>query len=810
MANPLDTLKKMKGKSWTELRTRGEQMLVARTDRIGLSGNLPTDEELFTLIDKSFFGGEVPNAVDLFIKFYEDAEYNFFPSFRQKKIATETFQTLFGAESAEKVVEKADRILAGRFDLLGYENLDFGEPIDWHFEPLSGKTSPKKHWKQFDELDSEETGDKKIIWELNRQQYFFDLGAAFWLTGKERFAKTFVAHLEAWMEENPPGMSVNWVSSLEASFRMMSWIWAFNFFKESASFTPEIFQNALKFVYSHARHLEKYLSTYYSPNTHLTGEALGLYYLGTQFPFFKSATDWREKGKKILLAELDRQILSDGVYFEQSTWYQRYTTDFYTHFFILQTLNETNEDSSAKLKEKLRSLNDFLMFATRPDGTTPMIGDDDGGRMLPRSNRQPDDFRAVLSTSAVLFERGDYKFVAGDYAEETLWLLGTCGAEKYANLKAEQPKETSKAFEAGGYFVMRDGWEATGDYLLVDCGEVGALTGGHGHSDALSMNLSLRGKTVLTDSGTYSYHESEAARDYFRSSEAHNTLTIDDESQSRTNGKFNWKTKANAEPRKWISDTRFDFFSGAHDGYRRLSAPATHTRSILFLKKDYCVARDFVETSGRHDYRLNFHFNHDAKPSIETADGGAAFVEEAKSGWRLFTIGDNGEWRLNTNPVSNLYGRKTDAPHLQFSSEGTGAQEFFTFFLPYETGETAPQVVEVEVGGGRAFVVSFRGSQDLFVFADGNQIVRTEIFNTNFKFLWARLGADESLPEEFVLIGGNYFSLGRREIVNQIHELDYASARRTENKLSVQTSEANFSVSLSQKKTTAYILKNQI
>ena len=814
MANPLDKLKKMKGRSWSEIRARGGQMFTSRTDQIGLSGKLPSDEELFDLIDNSYFGGETPNSTDLFVKFYEDAEYNFFPSFRQKTLTLDAFKTQFGAESAEKIIAKAGKIVAGKFDLLGYESLDFGSPVDWHYEPISGKRSPRKHWKQFDELSSEETGDKKIVWELNRQQYFFTLGAAFWLTGDERYAATFVEHLDDWMEQNAPGIGVNWVSSLEVSFRAMSWIWAFNFFKESAYFTPELFQKALKFIYLHGRHLEKYLSTYYSPNTHLTGEALGLYYLGTQVPFLKAAKNWTETGEKILFAELDRQILADGVYFEQSTWYQRYTTDFYTHFFILQTLNGAANDKNLqnKLDDKLQLMTDFLMFVTRPDGTTPLIGDDDGGKLLPHSSdTKSDDFRAVLSTNAVLFERGDYKFVAGNFAEETLWLLGANGAESYKILTAHRPEKNSAAFENGGYFVMRDGWAATDNYLLVDCGEVGALSGGHGHADALAVNLSIGGRTILTDAGTYSYHESNETREYFRASEAHNTLTIDGESQSETNGKFSWKRKANATVNKTFLQPRFDFFEGSHDGYERLSAPATHTRSILFLRNDYAIMRDFVETSGKHDYQLNFHFSADANPAIEFTESGNLFVNEnAENGARLFTFGDNGERNKKTSPISNLYGAKTNAPHLQFASNGIGAQEFFTFFLPNETGENAPEVVEIQISGGRAFVVNFRGYQDLFVFADGEQIVRTEIFNTNFRFLWARLSAGESVPEEFVLIGGTHFSLGSREIINQMHEMDYASARRTGNKLNVQTSENIFTVSLPQKHSTTYILKNQM
>ena len=597
MANPLDTIKKIKGRSFKELRTRGGQAFAARVDQIGLSGKLPSDTELFTLVDSAAFSAEDITIEDLRDRFYEDAQFNFFPAFRQKEQTLEIFEKQFG-DSADNFIKRADKIVEGKFDLLGYENLKFGTKVDWHYEPLADKHIPFKHWKEFDELATTETGDKKIVWELSRHQYFFTLGIAYWLTGDERYAETFSRHLDGWMQENPSGIGINWASSLEVSFRAQSWIWAFQFFKESPHFTAELFQEALKFIYQHGRHLLKYLSTYYSPNTHLTGEALGLYYLGTQFPFFKQAKTWRETGERILFEELDRQILPDGVYFEQSTWYQRYTADFYTHFLILKTLSgeETDKDLQVKVGAKLQSLVDFLMYATRPDGTTPIIGDDDGGRCLPLGNGKSDDFRHVLSTNAILFERGDYKLVAEKFAEETLWLLGGAGAQSYEFLRSRQPVETSAAFENGGYFIMRDGWTDTDNFMLIDCGELGALSGGHGHADALSMDVAVGGTTTLVDSGTYTYHESEALRDSFRSTEAHNTLTIDGESQSETNGKFSWKTKANADLKRWISEPRFDFFEGSHDGYERLSA--THTRSVLFLKNDYWIVRDFVKASG--------------------------------------------------------------------------------------------------------------------------------------------------------------------------------------------------------------------
>ena len=247
------------------------------------------------------------------------------------------------------------------------------------------------------------------------------------------------------MTHNAPGIGINWFSSLEVAMRSISWIWAFNFFKDSKFLTPELLKTALKYLYVHGKHIEKYLSTYYSPNTHLTGEALGLYYLGTQLSFFKNAENWRKLGEDILYAELDRQILPDGVYFEQSTWYERYTIDFYTHFLILNALNsdETDANFHEKLSTKLQSALDFLMYITRPDGTTPIVGDDDGGRSLPHGNSQTTDFSAVLSTGAVLFERGDYKFVAREPAEETLWLLGAEGVHRFENLAEEMPDKNS-------------------------------------------------------------------------------------------------------------------------------------------------------------------------------------------------------------------------------------------------------------------------------------------------------------------------------------------------------------------------------
>ena len=85
MGNPLDKLKKIKGKSWDELRTRGGQAFSVYSEQIGLSGKMPTDAEFAELIDKSFFGKSPIIAESLWVKFFKNGDDALFPFVRHVK-----------------------------------------------------------------------------------------------------------------------------------------------------------------------------------------------------------------------------------------------------------------------------------------------------------------------------------------------------------------------------------------------------------------------------------------------------------------------------------------------------------------------------------------------------------------------------------------------------------------------------------------------------------------------------------------------------------------------------------------------------
>jgi len=793
-------IRKLRKSGLKELRVRGRQFFSTMAERQGRSSLnvLPTDQALLGMLNATH-GSAPSSAEDLFELFKRRIEPRFFAAFTERESTIEEIQRRLPHQSA-KIIERANAILCGRFNLLGYEDLTFGDPVDWHFEPVSNKRSPNLHWSRLNFLDANVVGDKKIIWELSRHQYFVTLGQAYWLTGDERYAQAFVSHLNWWMDQNPPKMGINWASSLEVAFRSISWIWAFYFFKESTALTVEAFTRALKFLYLHARHIETYLSTYFSPNTHLTGEALGLFYLGTFLLEFKDSERWRNTGFEILTEQLSKHVKPDGVYFEQSSYYHRYTTDFYLHFLILLRLSA--EQIPHQLEKSLTALLDHLMYITRPDGCTPLFGDDDGGRLVTLTFRAPNDFRATLATGAALFGRADYKYVAGDAIDEAIWLLGANDIRRMDHIEAQVPSQQSVAFKDGGYYLMRDGWATTSNYLWFDSGPHGTLNCGHAHADALSFELVTGGRSMLLDPGTYTYTGSDKMRDWFRSSAAHNTVTIDGKSSSLPAGPFSWKTIARTETLKWISRDRFDFIESSHDGYTVLPQPAYLSRSVMFLKHDYWILRDKVISGGEHTVDLRFHFAPRTNPLINVTEKQAMVSvggESGSGGLDVYVFGNEGCWRREEAWTSPCYGKKVRARVYAFSALINGNGELVTFLLPLSGDmKSEPVIRAVEAIGGKAFEVTHpKGIDIVMIRADNCSVVETARISSDYEWTWARFSDNnESLPEEFVLLGGQNLSIEGSEILKSDRHLNYLAGQKLGKTFQVEIEDGTFDLNL--------------
>ena len=258
---------RLAGRSLDEIIVRVSQKAAAYAERVGVpyATRLPGDDTFLRMLDTELAGSRAPSADVLLQHFRARTTPRFFAAFADRVTTTAEMQCLLGRSGEGALLEHAERLVAGEFDLLGLRGLRFGDPIDWHLEPISGKRNPLVHWSRIQYLNPSVAGDKKITWELNRHAHFSTLGRAYWLTSDERYANAFANQITSWIDANPPKIGINWASSLEVAFRAISWLWALHFFMGSPALTPALHLRMLKMLQAHGRHVESYLSTYFSP-----------------------------------------------------------------------------------------------------------------------------------------------------------------------------------------------------------------------------------------------------------------------------------------------------------------------------------------------------------------------------------------------------------------------------------------------------------------------------------------------------------------------------------------------------------------
>jgi hypothetical protein len=463
------------------------------------------------------------------------------------------------------------------------------------------------------------------------------------------------------------------------AFRSLSWLWTYFLMADSAV-TPSTFrQSWLRALAVSGRHIENYLSTYFSPNTHLLGEAVALFFIGTLCPEIPDSSRWQQRGWKIVLQEAGRQVRSDGLHFEQSAYYHVYALDIFLHAAILASVNQV--EVPKEFDRMLERMLDGLAILSR-GGLVPAIGDDDGGRLFDPARNRMSFMTDPLATGAVLFARGDFKELAGGPREETLWLLGESGIQEFERIPARPVPDSSAAFRASGLYVMCGDdrkWQA-----VIDAGLQGAHSAGHGHADALSLTLTASGRELLSDPGTFEYVGSNTERDRFRGTSSHNTLTVAGEDQALPRGPFAWERLPVVQAEGWITGRNFDLFVGSHDGYSRLPNPVIHRRYVFAAKSGLFLVRDLVLGFGEYPLDLFWHL----APGLTSRESGLFF--DNGLGLRVFTADGHG-WSQTVEDQfhSVAYGRKQTHKALHFSTRAQLPTEFVTLLIPVSDERTA-------------------------------------------------------------------------------------------------------------------------
>jgi hypothetical protein len=665
--------------------------------------------------------------------------------------------------TTREIVGSAEKILLHRFDLLGYENLDYGADINWHLDLVHDKRAPRKPWFKVQYLDFNEVGDSKITWELNRHQHLVTLAKAYALTGDERFGREIVLQWRDWQVKNPYPIGVNWASSLEVAFRSVSWTWIYFLLAESPTMTAELRREWRRTVAISGRHIETFLSTYFSPNTHLLGEGVALFFLGTLFRELPHAERWKQRGWKIVLDSMAEQVRPDGFYFEQSTYYHVYALDMFLHARILAELNHI--PIPASFEDVLGKMLDALFLISRA-GVPVMIGDDDGGRWFDSRRNRAEHMMDPLSTGAVLFKRGDWKSFVGMVREETLWLLGEKGLAEFESLTSCDGSGDSVALRDGGIYLMTD--PEIGQQLFVDAGPHGP---GHGHADALSVQFIRRGRVLLGDSGTYEYIPNHGERAAYRGTATHNTMRVDGLDQAENVGMFAWGERPSIQVKEWITGRHFNLFQGAHDGYKRLPQPVLHQRWIFHRKEQFWLVRDVAEGRGEHQIELAWRLGGSLSP-ISTRDN--LFADEQES--LAFLTAEGHGWaqsayRGNWSPV---YGVQERAMVLTFLWQGELPAEFALLLLPDALNQPLGKMSRMETGSGAiGYRYKGQGQEHHFLFSRGTGGWTLGTWTSDARFLywsWDR----EKDQRLLVMCGGSYAESAGQRILTCRRTVDYA------------------------------------
>lgn len=745
MSKQRTSLSRLAQMSWSELRVRSSQELLKHLDILIYRLGVRRDQASF----------KSPKAVQNPGRFFFDAG-------ETSELSTMTTE-LFPEETSQ-TLRQANQILRHRFDLLGFQGLDFGREIDWHLDPVHGKKAPERPGFKVHYLDFDEVGDHKIVWELNRHQHLVTLAKAYCLTGNARYAREVVDQWSDWRRHNPYPMGINWASSLEVAFRSLSWNWVQHLLSGCPAIPEKFYRELAQSQRLNGRHIERYLSTYFSPNTHLLGEGVALFFLGTLYPQFSAARRWKRLGWEIILGEASRQVLPDGMHFERSLYYHVYALDFFLHARILAVRNSVTIPSS--FDRVLEKMLDFLIALTQ-GGAPPLFGDSDGGRVFDHLRNRPENLSDPFSTGAILFGRGDLKAAAGTLREETLWLLGKESPSRFQEIVARGPRTASQRLKSSGIYIMASAGNPP-YRVIIDGGPQGPGTAGHSHADALSIHMNVGGRERLVDPGTLAYVAPGRERHLFRGTASHNTMMVDGLNQSEPAGAFAWGSLPDVSVAIWEGGSTFDLFAGSHTGYVRTLRPVFHHRWVFNLKSQFCLVRDLALGEAVHQLDLFWHF---APASVEHWTQPKAYVAMGDDHQGLAILPAAGQvWmsELIDGKIAPVYGKAEKSVVLRLSKRANLPVEGAVLLLPLpHTFEQLGKFELLAEAEGRYTVRAYRYVREEWChhmfFAEKDAQWEWGLWASDAKFLY--FGSNRSGRRHWIICQGSFLDVGGRRAV---------------------------------------------
>jgi hypothetical protein len=547
------------------------------------------------------------------------------------------FEPVVDAE--ETRADRIEALVAGEFQFNG-EHHRLPDPVDWLRNPSAD-----------------------IEWHILLHKFYFavGLGLAWRRTGDTRYVRRWRQLLAGWMDRTPVGF----IAADVTGRRVQNWIYSLHYFLLHDGGAPLDGAFVRRLLHSLHAQVEFLCANLTPKRNHRTLELMAVMLAGVALPELARAAHWREWALAQTAANLQTDLLSDGVHCELSTDYHHLAL---RNWLQVRTLAARNgmvvpPGMDAALQRGF----EFSLHVHQPQGVVPSLSDGDVHSYLP-----------LLAQAAELYGREDMRFVA------TRGTQGKAPATRLAH------------FADAGYHVLRSGWASAPQYalaqhLVLDCGPLGE--GNHGHLDALSFELAAHGRALLVDPGRFTYSEAGDVnwRVHFRGTAAHNTVCVDGRNQTRyaprpvkqpsrhAQGQLRHRISGPA-PATTLLDAacspRLDLLHG-----RAASSEydAVHERVMVLVDQHYWILSDSLRSPSTHHYAMGLQLSAAAHGATHLSADGCHLQSPGLHMALAPAPGQRGE--LASAWVSTRYGHKHAAPRLCCSAQGQDV-DFDVLILP--------------------------------------------------------------------------------------------------------------------------------
>ncbi|MGP0030440.1 MAG: heparinase II/III family protein [Acidimicrobiales bacterium] len=534
----------------------------------------------------------------------------------------------------------------------------FGQPWplvggmpDWHAALPTRGHWPETYCFNIDYRHANGGAEVRLTWELNRLFWLLPAAAHAVVEEEAELAEWCQRVVSDWMGANADQVGVNWASGIECALQVIALVTLEELIGRVVADHARR-RSIAREIRTREAWIRRFPSRYSSANNHRIAELAGLIVAHAVL----DGNDGRGAINGLadeFAAEYRRQHAEDGLNAELAPHYGVFVVELAC--ICASACEEVAPEAATTIRAAAHRSANALRALTDSSGHLLCFGDDDGSALLSSALAPGTEVEGVLRWGG-----------ADPMGASSGESLVTLGDSWYSVMRSDDPWGRSQ-------------W--TMDHAPLGFGALAA----HGHADTLAVWLSVDGRPVFVEAGTYAYHSDATWRNFFRSTRVHNTLVVEATDSSTMSGAFNWDRASRANGRLLRRSSGRNWSVEAdHDGYLRAFG-CRHVRTLQRVAPGHFAIIDKLTGPEAHAVRFGLLLAPDIHP------------RSLSRGWEL--VRDGGS--LGTVSCAPGFTLRTLAP-------GEGAEGGWVSPSFFQRVPSWQLVVEGDLGGERALRVDIR------------------------------------------------------------------------------------------------------